>query len=74
MRACAGSSERNGGPPTFEGAPDAINAWVRIYADVAREQAREADERLAREGEERAVASAESRSRSRTCTGSPACR
>ena len=26
--ACAGSSDRNGGPPSHDGAPDAINAWV----------------------------------------------
>ena len=39
--------ERNGGAPTFEGAPDAINAWVRLYPELARECARAADERLA---------------------------
>lgn len=44
--------ERNGGEPTFDGAPDAINAWIRLYPDLAREQARAADERLAREGED----------------------
>ena len=38
---------RNGGPPTFEGAPDAVNAWVRLYPELARESARAADERLA---------------------------
>jgi len=42
--------ERNGGEPTFDGAPDAVNAFVRLYPDVAAEQARAADERLAREG------------------------
>jgi aspartyl-tRNA(Asn)/glutamyl-tRNA(Gln) amidotransferase subunit A len=42
---------RNGGRPTFDGAPDAINAWVRLYPDVAEELARAADERLDREGE-----------------------
>jgi aspartyl-tRNA(Asn)/glutamyl-tRNA(Gln) amidotransferase subunit A len=36
----------NGGPPTFDGAPDAINAWVRVYGEQARLQARAADERL----------------------------
>ena len=36
--------------PTFDGAPDAINAWVRVYPDLARETARQADERRAREG------------------------
>ena len=40
--------QRNGGPPTFEGAPDAVNAWVRLYPDHARESARAADERLTR--------------------------
>ena len=39
--------ERNGGEPTFDGAPDAVNAFVRVYADAAREAAREADTRLA---------------------------
>jgi aspartyl-tRNA(Asn)/glutamyl-tRNA(Gln) amidotransferase subunit A len=43
--------ERNGGPPTHDGAPDAINAWVRIYPELAREQALAADERRKREGE-----------------------
>ncbi|UGS33996.1 amidase [Capillimicrobium parvum] len=42
--------ERNGGEPTFEGAPGAVNAWVRLYPDIAAEHAREADDRLAREG------------------------
>jgi aspartyl-tRNA(Asn)/glutamyl-tRNA(Gln) amidotransferase subunit A len=43
--------ERNGGEPTFDGAPDAINAWARLYPERALEAARAADERLAREGE-----------------------
>ena len=38
--------DHNGGPPTFDGAPDAINAWVRVYGEHARRQARAADERL----------------------------
>jgi aspartyl-tRNA(Asn)/glutamyl-tRNA(Gln) amidotransferase subunit A len=42
---------RNGGPPTFDGAPDAINAWARLYPSLAREQAARADERLQRERE-----------------------
>jgi aspartyl-tRNA(Asn)/glutamyl-tRNA(Gln) amidotransferase subunit A len=42
---------RNGGPPTLDGAPDAVNAWVRLYPDLAREQAAKADERRAREGD-----------------------
>jgi aspartyl-tRNA(Asn)/glutamyl-tRNA(Gln) amidotransferase subunit A len=43
---------RNGGPPTFEGAPDRINAWARLYPDIAREHAAQADARRAREGNE----------------------
>jgi len=42
---------RNGGRPSFDGAPDAINAWVRLYPEGARDAARRADERLASEGE-----------------------
>jgi aspartyl-tRNA(Asn)/glutamyl-tRNA(Gln) amidotransferase subunit A len=40
--------ERNGGTPSFDGAGDRINAWVRLYPDLAREQAAAADERRAR--------------------------
>jgi aspartyl-tRNA(Asn)/glutamyl-tRNA(Gln) amidotransferase subunit A len=43
--------ERNGGPPSFDGAPGAINAWARIYPELAREQARSADRRRAAERE-----------------------
>jgi aspartyl-tRNA(Asn)/glutamyl-tRNA(Gln) amidotransferase subunit A len=43
-------AERNGGEPSFDGAPNAVNAWVRLYPEVAARQARAADERLAREG------------------------
>jgi aspartyl-tRNA(Asn)/glutamyl-tRNA(Gln) amidotransferase subunit A len=39
--------ERNGGTPTFAGAPDAVNAWVRLYPELARASARAADGRLA---------------------------
>jgi aspartyl-tRNA(Asn)/glutamyl-tRNA(Gln) amidotransferase subunit A len=39
--------ERNGGAPTFDGAPDTVNAWVRLYPELARDAARAADERLA---------------------------
>jgi aspartyl-tRNA(Asn)/glutamyl-tRNA(Gln) amidotransferase subunit A len=42
---------RNGGPPTSDGAPDAINAWVRLYPEIAREHAASADERRATEGD-----------------------
>ncbi len=43
---------RNGGPPSFDGAPDAINAWVRVYPDQARAEAREADRRLVAQGDD----------------------
>jgi aspartyl-tRNA(Asn)/glutamyl-tRNA(Gln) amidotransferase subunit A len=43
--------ERNGGPPSLDGAPDAVNAWVRLYPDLAREQATKADQRRARDGD-----------------------
>src|SRR3954447_6430365 len=43
---------RNGGPPSFDGSADAVNAWARIYPDEARAAARAADKRLAREGED----------------------
>ena len=43
---------RNGGPPTLDGAPDAVNAWVRLYPERAREHAAAADERRARERED----------------------
>jgi aspartyl-tRNA(Asn)/glutamyl-tRNA(Gln) amidotransferase subunit A len=52
LEAClARVAERNGGEPTFDGAPDAINAWVRLYPEVARDLARAADERLDADGE-----------------------
>ncbi len=48
-RACLARVEkRNGGEPTFDGAPDAINAWVRLYPELALRRARAADRRLAR--------------------------
>ena len=34
------------GPHSFEGSPDAINAWVRVYPERARADAARADERL----------------------------
>ncbi len=43
-------AECNGGDPTFDGDPDAVNAFVRLYPELAERQARAADERLAREG------------------------
>ncbi|MGH2862643.1 MAG: amidase [Solirubrobacteraceae bacterium] len=42
----------NGGPPSEYGSEDMINAWVRLYPEVALEQARAADRRLAAEGDE----------------------
>jgi aspartyl-tRNA(Asn)/glutamyl-tRNA(Gln) amidotransferase subunit A len=52
LEAClARVAERNGGEPTFDGAPGAINAWVRLYPEVARDLARAADERLDADGE-----------------------
>ncbi len=50
LAACeAAIDARNGGEPSFEGSPSAINAWVRLYPQIAAAQARAADERLARE-------------------------
>jgi aspartyl-tRNA(Asn)/glutamyl-tRNA(Gln) amidotransferase subunit A len=42
--------QRNGGSPSYAGSADSINAWARVYPELAREQARAADERRAREG------------------------
>jgi len=42
---------RNGGAPTADGAPDAINAWARLYPEEALAHARAADERRAVAGE-----------------------
>jgi aspartyl-tRNA(Asn)/glutamyl-tRNA(Gln) amidotransferase subunit A len=42
----------NGGAPSHDGGPGAINAWVRLYPELAREQARAADERLGLEGDD----------------------
>ena len=38
------------GPHSFEGSPDALNAWVRVYPERARADAARADERLAAGG------------------------
>ena len=52
LEACqARIAARNDGEPTFDGAPGAINAWVRLYPEVADELARAADTRLAAEGD-----------------------
>lgn len=44
--------ERNGGAPSFDGAPDSVNAWARLYPEHALEMASAADERLSRERED----------------------
>jgi aspartyl-tRNA(Asn)/glutamyl-tRNA(Gln) amidotransferase subunit A len=44
--------ERNGGPPSDEGAPDVINAFARVYPELALEQARAADARRQQEGDD----------------------
>lgn len=52
LEACqARIAARNGGEPTFDGAPGAVNAWVRLYPDLARELALAADARRAAEGD-----------------------
>ncbi len=52
LAACQGRiAERNGGPPTFDGAPAAVNAWARLYPDIAAKQARAADDRRSRDGD-----------------------
>jgi aspartyl-tRNA(Asn)/glutamyl-tRNA(Gln) amidotransferase subunit A len=43
--------ERNGGPPSFDGAPDAVNAWAPVYPALAREPAGASDRRRAAEGD-----------------------
>ena len=53
LEACqARIEERNGGEPTFDGASDAVNAWVRLYPELAADHARAADARLAAEGDD----------------------
>ena len=51
---------RNGGAPTFDGAPDAVNAWARVYPEEARRW--------------RAPPTSASRARARTRRCSAACR
>jgi aspartyl-tRNA(Asn)/glutamyl-tRNA(Gln) amidotransferase subunit A len=52
LEACqARVAARNGGEPTFDGAPGAVNAWARLYPEVARALALAADARLAAEGD-----------------------
>jgi len=48
LEACqARIAERNGGEPSFDGAPGAVNAFVRLYPELAGELARAADAKLA---------------------------
>ena len=39
--------QRNGGTPSFDGAPESINAWARLYPERARSAAEAADKRIA---------------------------
>ena len=42
LEAClARIEERNGGAPSFDGGPDEVNAWIRLYPELARAQAGE---------------------------------
>jgi aspartyl-tRNA(Asn)/glutamyl-tRNA(Gln) amidotransferase subunit A len=53
LEAClARIRERNGGTPTMDGAPDAVNAWTQVYPEHAEEAARSANDRLLREGKD----------------------
>jgi aspartyl-tRNA(Asn)/glutamyl-tRNA(Gln) amidotransferase subunit A len=47
----AAIESRNGGPPSFDGSPRAVNAWAALYPELAARHARAADERLARDGD-----------------------
>ena len=63
---------RNGGAPTFDGAPDAVNAWARVYPGRgARDGPRRRRSPRAR-GRRARRSCAASRSGSRTSTPSPA--
>jgi aspartyl-tRNA(Asn)/glutamyl-tRNA(Gln) amidotransferase subunit A len=42
---------RNGGMPTFDGHPGAVNAWTRLYPELAERLAAAADDRLDRDAE-----------------------
>jgi aspartyl-tRNA(Asn)/glutamyl-tRNA(Gln) amidotransferase subunit A len=50
LDACLRRIEERNGASSFDGAPDAVNAWARLYPELAAAQARAADTRLAREG------------------------
>jgi aspartyl-tRNA(Asn)/glutamyl-tRNA(Gln) amidotransferase subunit A len=45
--ACLARIEERDGNRTFDGDPDSVNAWVRVYAEEARDAAGRADARLA---------------------------
>jgi aspartyl-tRNA(Asn)/glutamyl-tRNA(Gln) amidotransferase subunit A len=45
--ACLRRIDERDGPHSFDGTPDAVNAWVRVYADEARVRADAADVRRA---------------------------
>jgi aspartyl-tRNA(Asn)/glutamyl-tRNA(Gln) amidotransferase subunit A len=47
-------AKRNGGPPTFDGGPDVVNAWIRLYDDTASAAASAATRRLSRASVKRA--------------------
>jgi Asp-tRNA(Asn)/Glu-tRNA(Gln) amidotransferase A subunit family amidase len=50
LAACTARIEaRNGGAASFDGAPAAVNAWIRLYPERATKLAGAADERLDRE-------------------------
>ena len=50
VEAClARIEQRNGGPPSFDGARDRVNAWARVYPELARDQAVTAARRRERE-------------------------
>jgi aspartyl-tRNA(Asn)/glutamyl-tRNA(Gln) amidotransferase subunit A len=52
LEACqARIAARNGGEPSFDGAPGAVNAWARLYPELGDELARAADARLTAEGD-----------------------
>ncbi len=53
--ACLRRIQDRSGPPSFDGAPDAINAFVRVYPELAAEAAAAADERRARAGSDAPV-------------------
>ncbi len=48
--ACLARIGERDGTHSFDGDPDSINAWARVYADTARDAARAADARLAAGG------------------------